>query len=435
VAPPPGGRHDRLGAGCQRPVRALPSGHARAWVPVPSGAGAAPDGGRRPARRPGHPARAAPAVHRERGAGQARHPFPQHRRAGRAADPRPDGAAGLAPACPRCCPGRDRPGRPGPHGPRLPADLGRVRRADRSLHGGRPPPLAPVGAGRGPGRGWPGRLRGHRHAPPPPEPARGDRAGLGGHLRAVRGRLVPRQRAAQAPGLHGQAGGAQRPAGPGSGAALALGGGRGAGPDRPGAARRGRPLGECDGGAGRGGPAQRRHQPGPGHHRSGPDRVDRPAGPDRAAPAARAAARRRGARRRPGSPAQPRPPRVAGGGGPRGWPAGRGRRRGRAWPAAGRGGPVRLPDRPGGADQLAQARGPGQGQRAHLLRPRGARGPGLGRRDRQERPTRRGRARAHRHARAGSPVRRLAGGRGPPRRRLPGGRPPPGVRGVRGSHA
>ena len=69
-------------------------------------------------------------------------------------------------------------------------------------------------------------------------------------------------------------------------------------------------------------------------------------------------------------PAQPGPPGDAGRGRSRGRPAGRGGGRGRAAAAAGRGRPVGLPDR-GGADQLAQARRPGPGQRPGSLRPRG----------------------------------------------------------------
>ena len=214
-----------------------------------------------------------------------------------------------------------------------------------------------------------GRLRRDRRGQVP-EPVRGQPAVLGAHLHPVRRRLLPRRPAEAAPGLHGQAGGAQHPAGHRAGAALALGGGRGAGPDRPRAARRGRPLGQRDGRPGRGGPAHPGRQPRPGGGRPRPDRVDRPPGPGRDAPPPRAAARRRpGGRRRPRPPAEPGAPGLAGRGRPRGRPAGRGDGRGRAAAAAGRGRPLGLPDRAGGADQLAQARRPGPGQGPDLLRP------------------------------------------------------------------
>jgi DNA-binding NarL/FixJ family response regulator len=124
----------------------------------------------------------------------------------------------------------------------------------------------------------------------------------------------------------------------------------------------------------------------------------------------------------PSPPAEPGQPGVAGHGGPRGRPAGRGGGRGPAAGAPGRGRPVRLPDRAGGVDQLAQARRPGPGQRPGLLRPRGPGDPGRGRRGRHgERPG--VGPRPHRHAGAGGPVRRHPGDRRPPRRRLPGRRP------------
>ena len=189
-------------------------------------------------------------------------------------------------------PGRDHGGRHRPPGPGVQADLRRGGHGGLALHGGRPPPQASC-ADRGRGlRRRHGRLRRDRRGQVP-EPVRGQPAVLGAHLHPVRRRLLPRRPAEAAPGLHGQAGGAQHPAGRRAGAALALGGGRGAGPDRPRAARRGRPLGQRDGRPGRGGPAHPGHQPRPGGGRPRPDRVDRPPGPGRDAPPPRAAARRR----------------------------------------------------------------------------------------------------------------------------------------------
>src|SRR5262249_23306575 len=83
--------------------------------------------------------------------------------------------------------------------------------------------------------------------------------------------------------------------------------------------------------------------------------------------------------------------------------------------------PLRVPDRPGGADERPQARARSAGDRAAALAAGRARGRRPRRRPRPaRRPTTRPRARARRHARARAPARPPADPPARPRRRLRG---------------
>ena len=88
-------------------------------------------------------------------------------------------------------------------------------------------------------------------------------------------------------------------------------------------------------------------------------------------------------------------------------PAGRADGRGHARQAPGRRRPLRIPDRPGGADEHAQARRPGARVGRRPLRRRGCRDRS-GQRRQQREPGRRQRPRARRHARARRALRRRA---------------------------
>ena len=131
--------------------------------------------------------------------------------------------------------------------------------------------------------------------------------------------------------------------------------GRGADPHRARAARRGRPPGEPDDGAGRRGQGRGRRGPRGRPTGDGGGGGGRTPGTGRAAPPARGPAA--GDRpRRAGPAARPRGPPPARRADPRGWP---GRLAGDRWGAGrapGPRGPVRVPHRPGGAHQRAQAR-------------------------------------------------------------------------------
>src|SRR6266496_6691930 len=99
-------------------------------------------------------------------------------------------------------------------------------------------------------------------------------------------------------------------------------------------------------------------------------------------------------------------PADAGDPGPRGRPAGRTPCRRRAARATGRHRAVGVPDRPGGADERAQARRRGARFRARALRPRLARARDRGRRCRRLGARDGRRARSRRHARARRALRR-----------------------------
>ena len=282
----------------------------------------------------------------------------------------------------------------------------------RPVHGGRPDRRPPGGGVRA---GNAGRARFGQHRGQPARAVRRWRRDTALHDRRGGDRRDRGGQPACLRGLHPRPGRTGRPPPPRRGTAA----------HRPRTARRRRSHHGHHQRAGRGGRPRPAHPPGGGRRIPAGDQ-DREQGgaegaarhPERTAPGRRCRPDPAGPGHRPARGAHRRSPAVRPGDGVH--------RDRAAGPAAGRGGPGRLPDHPGIADQHHPARRPGHRRGLARLPPRRA----ADRRDRHRpRPARhrgqRRRPRPRRDARARRGRRRHRRGRPRPGRRLPGRRPAP----------